>query len=296
MNPPPPALTHLASNATTEEVLAHLQRDGAVVLDDVLDAAKVDRIVAELEPYVRDTAPVGDDFAGARTTRTGGLLVKSEAVRELVTDARVLAIARAFLERFTDRIQLSLTQVIRLLPGQGAQALHRDRFIWGQGLPREVEPELNTIWALTEFTAENGATRVVPGSHLWDWERVAEPHEITQAVMRRGSVLVYSGSVVHSGGENRAQADRIAMNINFANAWLRQEETQYLACPPEYARAVAPELQALIGYTRANYGLGYYSPPAFTPGIPDTLPPEVALQQVEALDRRRADVPEVRTF
>jgi ectoine hydroxylase-related dioxygenase (phytanoyl-CoA dioxygenase family) len=296
MNQRSPALTHLANDATPEQVLVHLQRDGAVILDDVLDAERVDRIVGELEPYVRDTAPVGDEFAGERTTRTGGLLVKSEAVRELVIDARLLAIAGAFLARFTDKIQLSLTQVIRLLPGQGAQALHRDRFIWGQGLPREVEPELNTIWALTEFTEENGATRAVPGSHLWDWERVAEPHEITQAVMRRGSVLVYSGSVIHSGGENRAQHDRIAMNINYANAWLRQEENQYLACPPEYARAFGPELQALIGYTMANYGLGYYSPPKFTPGIPDTLPPEVALQHVEALDRRRADVPEVRTF
>jgi ectoine hydroxylase-related dioxygenase (phytanoyl-CoA dioxygenase family) len=183
-----------------------------------------------------------------------------------------------------------------LLPGQGAQELHRDRFIWGKYLSREVEPQLNTIWALTEFSADNGATRVVPGSHRWDWERIAQHHEITQAVMPRGSVLFYTGSVIHSGGENRSNADRIGLNLTYSNAWLRQEENQYMSCPPEIAREFDPELRALLGYTMANYGLGYYAPPKFVPGTPGTMPPEMAFTENGAFDRDVADVPAARTF
>jgi ectoine hydroxylase-related dioxygenase (phytanoyl-CoA dioxygenase family) len=196
----------------------------------------------------------------------------------------VLGTANRFLEPFTDKIQLNLTQIIRLLPGQGAQMLHRDRFIWGKHLPREIEPQLNTIWALTDFTAENGATRVVPGSHRWDWKRQADAGEITQTIMPRGSVMYYTGSVIHSGGENRSAADRVALNLTFANAWLRQEENQYMSCPPDIARAV-------LGYTMANYALGYYAPPEFAPGTPGTAPPELAFE-----DLVDPDVPATRTF
>ncbi|HSG91872.1 MAG TPA: phytanoyl-CoA dioxygenase family protein [Pseudomonadales bacterium] len=268
-------LTRLSVDAPTDVILEHIDRDGGVIVERAIDAARVDLILDELGEYIRDTAPVGDDFAGHQTTRTGGLVPKSSEVRELIMEPLLLGTAETFLASHTEKVQLSLTQIIRLLPGQGAQELHRDRFIWGRGLPREIEPELNSIWALTDFTAENGATRVVPGSHRWDWDRVATEDEIVQAVMPKGSVLLYTGSVIHSGGQNRSAADRIAMNINFANAWLRQEENQYLSCPPELARAFSPELRALIGYTMANYGLGYFAPPTFTPGIPDTLPPEM---------------------
>ncbi len=289
-------LTRLQPDTSLDEILATIHRDGAVILERFLTAGQVSAMVSELELYIRDTASVGDDFAGHQTKRTGGLALKSESVRELVTNPRMLAISTEFLKPFTEKIQLSLTQTICLQPGQRAQVLHRDRFIWGKALPPSVEPELNTIWALSEFTAENGATRVVPGSHRWDWEREAAEAEITQAVMPIGSVLVYSGSVIHSGGENRSTGERIAMNINYANAWLRQEENQYLGYPPEVARKFSPELQALIGYTMANYGLGYFSPPTFTPGIPDTLPPEYALQPVATMGADSADVPDPRTF
>ena len=169
-----------------------------------------------------------------------------------------------------------------------------DRFIWGKFLPRALEPQLNTIWALDEFTEENGATRVVPGSHRWDWERVAKEDEIIQASMPRGSALFYTGSVIHGGGENRSAGNRIAMNLTYVAAWLRQEENQYLTCPPKIARHFEPELQALLGYTMANYGLGYYSPVEFSPDYPDTLPPEFAVVKGANVDD--ADVGEAKPF
>ena len=130
---------------------------------------------------------------------------------------------------------------------------------------------------MTDFTPENGATRLVPGSPNWEDGRRAEPHEITCAEMKAGSVLLYSGSVIHGGGENRSDHDRIGVNITYCLGWLRQEENQYLSCPPDIARTLDRKLQALIGYAMGSYALGYYTPP-LPPGVgPEVAPPQVAL-------------------
>ena len=95
--------------------------------------------------------------------------------------------------------------------------------------------------------------------------------------MSAGSVLVYSGSVFHSGGENRSQADRIGINITYTLGWLRQEENQYLTCLPELAKSLSPDLQQLAGYAMGQYTLGHYTPPG-DPGVhPEVVPPEFAL-------------------
>ncbi|HEX7036773.1 MAG TPA: phytanoyl-CoA dioxygenase family protein [Pseudomonadales bacterium] len=285
-------LTSLDPDATVQEILQHIERDGGVIVRSYLSADRVDGILVELDYYIRNTVPFPDDFSGHQTARTGGLVARSRGVRELLVDPRMLGVATSFLEPYTDKIQLNLTQIIRLMPGQPAQALHRDRFIWGRQLPRDIEPQLNTIWAMTDFTAENGATRVVPGSHRWDWDREPQPSEVVQAVMPKGSVLFYTGSVIHGGGANRSAAERIGMNLTYSNAWLRQEENQYLSCPPEVAAHFDPELRALLGYTMANYALGYYAPIDFIPGTPGTCPPELAF----ADGAEQADIPEARTF
>ena len=292
----PAELTRLPANTGIEQILEILDRDGGVIVERFLSTDRVDELLGELGLYIEQTAPIADDFSGHQTTRTGGLVGRSKVVRELLIDPVILGAANAFLKPHTDKVQVNLTQIIRLLPGQGAQELHRDRFIWGKYLPQQVEPQLNTIWALTEFTADNGATCVVPGSHRWDWDRAAQEHEITQAVMPRGSAMFYTGSVIHSGGENRSHVDRIALNLTYCNAWLRQEENQYLSCPPQIARALDPELRALLGYTMANYALGYYAPPRFVPGAPGTMPPEMAFTEDGALDLDAADLPEARLF
>jgi ectoine hydroxylase-related dioxygenase (phytanoyl-CoA dioxygenase family) len=271
-----PRLQHLPAATPTEAVKAVLDRDGALVLDDALSPAQADALAAELAPYVAATEPGRDVFSGFRTTRTGALVARSPKCRELILDRRVRALCDAFLSPYCQRDQLHLTQLIRIMPGQPAQAIHRDRWAWGKHL-KGVEPQLNTIWALTDFTRQNGATRVVPQSVTWPDERVATDDEIDVAEMRRGSVLVYTGSVFHGGGANESQADRWGLNITYALGWLRQEENQYLACPPEIARTLDPELQALIGYAMGSYALGYYSPPLPPGEGPEVVPPEYAL-------------------
>ena len=255
-----PALKHLPADAPADTLAELLRTDGALVLDDVLTTEDLAALRRELEPYVEATGAGADDFSGRSTTRTGALVARSPKARELVLNPAILAGARSFLAPYCLRFQLHLTQVIRLKPGQGAQPIHRDRWAWGKYL-KDLEPQFNTIWALTDFTEENGATRVVPGSVTWPDERRPTPEEVCQATMRAGSVLVYSGSVFHGGGENRGEADRLGINITYALGWLRQEENQYLSCPPEIAKDLPKALQDLLGYTLGSYALGYYTPP-----------------------------------
>jgi hypothetical protein len=271
-----PTLVHLPADAPAEAVTAVLARDGGVILDDALPAAQLAALHAELAPYVEATEPGRDTFSGDRTTRTGALVARSPLTRPIVMDPRILALCEALLKPNCLRYQLHLTQVIRIMPGQAAQPIHRDRWAWGRGLPH-LEPQLNTIWALTDFTAANGATQVVPGSVAWPDNRKAEAHEIARAEMKAGSVLIYTGSVFHGGGANEADHDRWGLNITYALGWLRQEENQYLSCPPEIARTLDPELQALLGYAMGNYALGYYTPPLPPGEGPEAVPPEYAL-------------------
>ena len=269
------------ADATTPEgrteILDTLRTEGAAIVTDALDDGRRASVIDELAPWV-DRSPDGrDDFTGRRTSRTGALVARSPACRDIVADPMILDLANGFLEPFTNRIQLHLTQVIRIRPGQGHQPLHRDRLAWGGYIPGDIEPQFNTIWALTDFTSENGATRVVPGSPGWDDDRRAADHEKTQAEMSAGSVLLYTGSVIHGGGENRSNGDRVGINITYTLSWLRTEENQYLSCPPEIASTLEPEMQELLGYTMGNYALGYYSDPAAVGDKSDLLPPELVL-------------------
>jgi ectoine hydroxylase-related dioxygenase (phytanoyl-CoA dioxygenase family) len=271
-----PELVTLPADAPVDTIVEVLTRDGALILRDVLTPAEVDQVLAETQPYIDATRRGRDSFTGYQTTRTGALVARSPACRQLVMNARVLESANRFLEPFCKRIQLHLTQIIRLEPGQPAQAIHRDRWAWGTYL-KDVEPQFNTIWAITDFTVENGATQVVPGSTRWPDDREPRPEEIAQAVMSRGSVLLYTGSVFHAGGANRSTESRIGINITYTLAWLRQEENQYLACPPEIARDLAKPLQDLLGYTVGSYALGYYTPPLPPGAGPEIVGPEYAL-------------------
>jgi ectoine hydroxylase-related dioxygenase (phytanoyl-CoA dioxygenase family) len=252
-------LKRFSSGASPAALVETLRTDGALIVENVLARGFVARALDEVAPAIARTPTSKDSFSGTRTTRTGALVARSAACREVVMNAFALEAAKLFLAPWCERIQLHLTQITRILPGQGHQPLHRDRVVWGPFLPASIEPQFNMIWALTEFTAENGATRVAPGSQNWPKEREPKPEEIDSAVMPAGSVLIFTGTVLHSGGENRASDPRVGLNIDYCLSWLRQEENQYLSCPPDIARALDPDLQDLLGYTMGGFALGYFS-------------------------------------
>ncbi|MFM8408696.1 MAG: phytanoyl-CoA dioxygenase family protein, partial [Alphaproteobacteria bacterium] len=154
--------------------------------------------------------------------------------------------------------QLHLTQVIAIGPGQGGQSVHRDQWAFDFfPFPVGYEVQCNTIWAIDDFTEENGATRLVPGSHRREDGLAFEQGDTVAATMPAGSVLLYTGSLYHGAGANRSGATRRGLNLTYAVSWLRQEENQYLSIPPEVARTLPEDLLRLVGYARGAYALGY---------------------------------------
>ncbi len=267
-------LKYLPATAKPEDLAETLKTDGACIVEGVLDANGLAKMKAECMPFIDATETGRDDFTGRKTTRTGALVARSEACRDAVMQPTIVEGAKSFLAPYCETIQLHLTQFIRIKPGQEVQPLHRDRLAWGGYLLPTLEPQFNTIWAITDFTKENGATNVIPGSNKWDPDRHPSRDEVEYAEMEAGSVLVYSGSVVHSGGANVSDQDRIGLNITYALGWLRQEENQYLSCPPEIAKDFDPELQAMLGYAMGSYALGYFTPPLAPGKGPEVVPPE----------------------
>lgn len=271
-----PLLESFTTAASIEDIMTAITRDGAVILKDVLTPADLEQVNVELKPYVDATATGQDAFGGFKTTRTGAVMARSPAAGKLALNPTVRAVADRVLLANCDRYHIHVTQVIRIMPGQPAQPIHRDRWLWGTWL-KGIESQLNTIWALSDFTRENGATQVVPGSTDWPDNRVALSHEIGFAEMSAGSVVLYTGSTFHGGGANVSNGDRVGLNISYSLGWLRQEENQYLSVPPEIAKTLDPELAKLLGYTMGRYALGYYTPPVPPGQGPELVPPEFAL-------------------
>ncbi len=251
------SLTHLASTASGNDISAALTEDGAVIVDNLVSEREIDALLTELQPWIDATKTGPDDFSGKRTRRTGGLIARSPLAREFVMNPSVLAACASFLGHVTS-FQLHLTQVIAIGRGEPAQPVHRDQWAFDFfPFPKGYEVQCNTIWALTDFTEKNGATRVIPGSnHFEDRMRFAEEDTIP-AEMSKGSVLFYSGSVYHGGGANRSDRTRCGLNITYNVSFLRQEENQYLACPIEIARTLPVDLLRLMGYRLGAYALGY---------------------------------------
>lgn len=251
------SIRHFPSSASPDEIAAALSDDGAAIVDGLVASSVMERAADELEPYVAATKPGRDDFAGRLTRRTGGLVGRSETCRDLVMNPLVLATARKTLAHAA-AFQLHLTQVISIGPGSPAQPIHRDQWVFDFfKFPTGFEVQLNTLWAMSDFTEQNGATRVIPGSHRFEDRLRFEEKDTQAAEMARGSVLFYTGSVYHGGGANRSDAIRYGINITYSLAWLRQEENQYLSVPLEVARTLPVELLRLMGYSYGGYALGY---------------------------------------
>ena len=251
------ALERLPSSANPADVAAAIGRDGYAIVERVVAPEVLDRARAELQPHL-DATPFGpDDFAGRRTRRTGGLIARSATCRDIVMHPLVLGAVGQVLGHVTS-FQLHLTQVIAIGPGEPAQTIHRDQWAFDFfPFPKGYEVQCNTIWAMTDFTDANGATRIVPGSHRFEDPREFTYDQTEPAEMPAGSVLFYTGALYHGAGANRSDRVRSGLNVTYSVSWLRQEENQYLSVPAELARTLPDELLRLMGYARGAYALGY---------------------------------------
>lgn len=247
----------LSSAAEAAAVSAALAEHGCAIVERLAPPALLAAARRELEPWMARTAPGRDEFSGRRTRRTGALLARSAACRELVQHPLVLGAVGTVLGHGTS-FHVHLTQAIAIGPGEPAQMIHRDQWAFDFfPFPAGYEVTCNTIWALTDFTEANGATRLVPDSHRREDRLQFSAADTLAATMPAGSVLLYTGALYHGAGANRSADVRVGLNLTYALSWLRQEENQYLAVPFEQARGFAEPLLRLMGYARGAYALGY---------------------------------------
>ncbi|MDR3512559.1 MAG: phytanoyl-CoA dioxygenase family protein [Caulobacteraceae bacterium] len=256
-SPPAEDLPRLSPAATPEEVAAQLSAHGVVVIEGLLDPARLKQLKGQLAPWFA-AAEVGEGpFFGRRTRRFGSLLAKAPASAELALEPLALGPIEALLKAdgACDEIELNLTQAIAIDPGEAAQVLHRDETLWPVRLA--FERMANVMWALDDFTLENGATRLIPGSHLWDRTRAPAPGEAVAATAPAGSAVIWLGGVLHGGGANRSDAVRHGLVVSYRLGWLAPAERLQLVTPRATAAALPERLQRLLGYQLHRPNLGW---------------------------------------
>lgn len=236
-------MTKVTTLPSVDDLVEILDRDGYAIVEGVLGPDDVRARRAELHRLLDETRHGRNDFEGFETKRIYALFAKTRAFDDAATHPLVLGV----LDQVLGSYQLSAPQAIQIGPGETAQELHRDDGVYPIARPHQ-ELVVNTMWAIDDFTEENGATHVVPGSHR-SLDRAPAPGQtVARAVMPAGSLMFFVGSVLHGGGANTTDRPRLGVILEYAASWLRQQENQYLAVPRETVAKVSPRLQELLGY------------------------------------------------
>lgn len=239
-----------------EKLAAAIEEQGYAIAENAIPTSLVEALTETIDRLLVDLGvPFGDNaFLGHHTRRIFNLLARDPLFRSVPSHPRTLPV----IERVLDReCLLSSLTAAEMNPGQDAQALHCDDA--SHRLPRPGPASIAVaIWALTDFTEENGGTRVVPGSHRFDRPpRRGDAPESIAVEMPAGSVVFYNASLWHGGGANRSSARRLAIVSNYCAGYLRQEECQLLALPREQVAEFEPRLRRLVGYSTYRGLLGH---------------------------------------
>ena len=251
-------IRHFEPSDATEDITAALDEDGVVIIDGLLEPDLLDRFNAELDGVLERVEdgralsnPAQQAFHGPHTRHLSGVARHS---RIFVEDV----LCHPFYERVCDAVllencasyRLNVAHVLDRGPGSELQYPHRDGDVWAH-MPRPHPTiQLASVIALSDFSAENGATRVIPGSHRWEPGRQPERTELVPAVMPAGSAVVYVNDTIHCGGPNSTRdRRRRGMHLSFVAGWLRTEENNYLVTPLEVARTFPRRAQQLLGYS-----------------------------------------------
>jgi ectoine hydroxylase-related dioxygenase (phytanoyl-CoA dioxygenase family) len=251
------SLPRLVATDPVEDVVAALEESGAAVVEGFLEADLLARFNAELDPLLEATRPdrsflnpAIDWFFGKRTRHVTAVAAKSRVfASEVLPHPLYLGVCDAILGPSCARYQLNIAHVLDRGPGAEAQLRHRDELVWVHVPRPHPELQLASVIALVDFTRDNGATLVAPGSHRWPAERVPEDADMVAAEMPAGSAVLYLGSTIHGGGANvTADRWRRGMHVSFVLGWLRTEENQYLSTPLDVVRALPRRSQELLGY------------------------------------------------
>lgn len=244
--------TRLQPDATVEQVTEALERDGFAIVERYLPPDDVEAKKRDLARVLAKIPTGRNNFEGFSTQRIYALFAKTRAFDGQATDPLLLGV----LERVLGPdLQLSAPVGINIGPDESPQNLHRDDGVYPIPRPHR-ELVVNTMWALDDFTEENGATTLIPGSHHWTDERPDESTPVVRAVMPAGSVMFFVGSILHAGGANHTDRPRLGVILEYCAGWLRPQENHVLAVPKEIVRTLPERLQELLGYNVVGSLLG----------------------------------------
>jgi ectoine hydroxylase-related dioxygenase (phytanoyl-CoA dioxygenase family) len=235
---------------------ARIASDGYTIVENAIEPDLVDALNEDLLRLERELGivPGNNSFEGTKTVRIYNLLVHGELYERIPVHESVLPIV----ERVLDHgCLVSSLSSIAIGPDETAQPIHADDQLIPIAKPH-VPTVCNSMWALTDFTAENGATRLIPGTHLADSSPdYGRDYESIAAEMPKGSVLVWHGSLWHGGGANATSERRVGIAMNYCAGWIRQQENQQLGIPREIAAGFSPRLRELCGYGVYNGLIGH---------------------------------------
>jgi ectoine hydroxylase-related dioxygenase (phytanoyl-CoA dioxygenase family) len=232
-----------------------IRREGYVVVPDLISQRDVREIVDSLAPWLQGQLFGRNDFEGLRSERVYALLAKAPAIARIVEHPDVLAVIDQLLH---PHYRLSACLAIQVHPGETAQGWHSDDAYVLLPRPRPMLG-VSAIWAFDDFTHENGATEVIPGSHLWgaaDWAAPDDTRAV-QIQMKAGSAVLFAGTLVHRGGAHHGTGTRLGITPQYCEPWVRQIENMALAVPPECARNYSERVQELLGYDISPPFIGY---------------------------------------
>lgn len=242
-----------AATATVDDLVAAIDVAGAVVVEDVVPPDEVATTREELYEILRDVPAGRNEFEGYRTQRIYALFAKTRRFDQLAVHPLLTGVLRRILG---ESFQFSAPVGICIGPGEAAQVLHRDDAIYPLPWPHD-DVVVNSMWAFDDFTADNGATRVVPGSHRWSTADYTPDLPTVTVEMSAGSALFYRGTVLHGGGANRTDRPRLGVILEYVVGWLRPQENHLLAVPREVAATLPEAVQELLGYNVYPPFVGY---------------------------------------
>ena len=233
--------------ATIAEHVKRVETDGYTIVENAIDLDFVDEIATDLARLERDldVKPAGNGFEGAATLRVYNLLRYGKVWEKIPVHPNVLPIIEGVLD---NGCLVSSLSSINILPGEIAQPIHADDQLIP--IPKPHPPTVcNSMWAITDFTEANGATRIIPRTHLLDHNpNYGQAYESIPAEMAKGSVLIWPGSLWHGSGANTTSERRIGIAMNYCAGYIRQQENQQLGLPPSLVKTFEPRLQQLVGY------------------------------------------------
>ncbi len=272
------------SDCRAEHVSEAIKRDGYAVVEHLLDPVSLQRLRSELDPWVDKTEFGDEDFWGHRTKRFGALIAKSRIAQEMLIHPTILGVADRVLLEWCASYWVNYTGVMYLAPGETAQRFHRDTNLWPFTNP--CPPlTLATMWAVNDFTRDNGGTLVVPGSHIWDDDRILTEADVIATEMPAGSVLLYTGNLIHAGGANQSEDMRFGVALHYVLGWLRQEETQLLTLSREEALELPEKVRRLMGYSLGASSLGvvdHRDPHHILTGVKEDKPLALSSPELDA--------------